>query len=238
MFYTQPWHKCQELRDALKNLSIGEDEYIVTPVSSHKLLGIHVDNTLNWKTHNTHLCSKLRIRLYLFNQVKYLMTLSIRKQYFSGLLQPVMDYGCVIWGDCSRDLLTKVHKMKLYARSIIDIKYKRQSSFVKLFQTLGWMPVDVRINYFTGIQMFNIIHGNAPSYLNEMFKTNSQIHTRNSRNNKSLYLPKYNLITGQRTLKFRGMKLWKIITNKIKKALRVDSFKNKFLACHICIKNM
>ncbi len=73
---------CQNLRDALKNLSVGEDEYIVTPVSSHKLLGIHVDNTLNWKTHIAHLCSKLRSRLYLFNQVKYLMPLSIRKQYF------------------------------------------------------------------------------------------------------------------------------------------------------------
>ncbi len=36
----------QHLCDALKNLSVGEDEYIVTPVSSHKLFGIHVDNTL------------------------------------------------------------------------------------------------------------------------------------------------------------------------------------------------
>ncbi len=35
----------QKLRDALKNISVGEDEYTVTPLSSHKLLGIHVDNT-------------------------------------------------------------------------------------------------------------------------------------------------------------------------------------------------
>ncbi len=95
----------------------------------------------------------------------------------------------------------------MYARSILDIKDKRQSSSVKLFQALEWMPVDVRINYFTGIQMYNIIRGNAPSYLNEMFKTNSQIHTHNTRNNKSLYLPKYNLVTGERIFKYRGIKL-------------------------------
>ncbi len=71
----------------------------------------------------------------------------------------------------------------MYARSIHNIKDKRQSSSVKLFQTLGWMPVDVHINYFTGIQMYNIIHGNAPSYLNEMFKINSQIHMHKTRNN-------------------------------------------------------
>ncbi len=34
---------CQKLRDALKNVSVGEDEYIVTPILSHKLLGILVD---------------------------------------------------------------------------------------------------------------------------------------------------------------------------------------------------
>ncbi len=102
------------------------------------------------------------------------------------------------------DLRIKVHKMmKMYARSILDIKDKWQSSSVKLFQTLGWTPVDVHINYFTGIQMYNIIHGNAPSYLNEMFKNNQQFHTHHYRNNKSLYLPKYNLVTGQRTFKLR-----------------------------------
>ncbi len=175
---------CQKLRNALRYFSVGEDEYIVTPVSSRKLLGIHVDNTL-----------KLQSRLYLFNHVKYLMPLSIRKQYVSGLVQPVLDYGCVIWGNCNRYLHIKVHKMmNMYARSILDVKDKRQSSSLKLFQTLGWMPV--HIDYFTEIQMYNSSHGHAPSYLNEMFKTNSQCHMHNTRNNKSLYLPKYNLVTG------------------------------------------
>ncbi len=118
--------------------------------------------------------------------------------------------------------------MKMYARSILDIKDKRQSSPVKLFQTLGWMPADVHIHYFTGIQMYNIIHGNAPSYLNEMFKTNSQIHTHNTRNNKPLYFPKYNLVTGQRIFKFRGIKLGENLTNNIKESLSLDSFKSKF----------
>ncbi len=42
-----------------------------------------------------------------------------------------------------------------------------------------------------------IIHGNAPSYLNEVFKTNSQIHVQNTKNNKYVYLPKFNLVTRQ-----------------------------------------
>ena len=39
----------------------------MTPVKTNKLLGLHVDNNLSWNVHVTKLCSKLRIRMYLFN---------------------------------------------------------------------------------------------------------------------------------------------------------------------------
>ncbi len=59
-------------------------------------------------------------------------------------------------------------------------------------------------------------------------KIYSQLHTHNTRNNKSLYLPKFNLLTGQRMFKFRGIKLWENLTNNIKESLSLDSFKSNF----------
>ncbi len=50
----------QKLLNALLDVSVGEDEYIMPAVSSHKLHGIHVDKTPSWKTHITHLCPKLQ----------------------------------------------------------------------------------------------------------------------------------------------------------------------------------
>ncbi len=38
----------------------------------------------------------------------------------------------------------------------------------------------------------------------------------------------YNLVTRQRIFKFRGIKLWKNLTNNIKESQNVDSFKSKF----------
>ncbi len=51
------------------DLSVGENEYIIKPVNMHKLLGLHIDNTLSWTTHVNHLCSKLYSSLYLFNKI-------------------------------------------------------------------------------------------------------------------------------------------------------------------------
>ncbi len=53
------------------------------------------------------------------------------------------------------------------------------------------------VNYFTDIQMYTIVHDNAPSKPNEMFKTNSHLHTYNTRKNKFLYFPKYNRVAEQ-----------------------------------------
>ncbi len=41
-------------------------------------------------------------------------------------------------------------------------------------------------------------------------------------------MPKYNLVTWQRTFKFRGIKLWENLANNIKETLSVDSFKSKY----------
>ena len=80
--------------------------------------------------------------MYLFNQVKRLMPLHARKLYFTGMVQPIIDYGCVIWGSCGQSLFMNVHKiMKQYARILLKVKDKRQVSTVTLFYNLGWLPI-------------------------------------------------------------------------------------------------
>ncbi len=63
------------------------------------------------------------------------------------------------------------------------------------------------------------------------------MYTQNTRNNKSMYLPKYNLLTGQRTFKFRGIKLCENLSNNIKESLNIDSF-DLLSTCYIFIKNI
>ena len=79
-----------------KGRHVSYNNCVVTPVKTHKLLGLHVDSNLSWTVHVTKLCSKLRSRISLFNQVKRLMPLHARKLYFTGMVEPTIDYGCMI----------------------------------------------------------------------------------------------------------------------------------------------
>ena len=72
---------------------------------------------------------------------------------------------------------------KRYARSPLEVKYYKQSSTVLLFKQLGWLPINKRINYFKLLQMHNVIHGSALTYLKDLFKTVDEIHNYNTRSN-------------------------------------------------------
>ena len=134
----------------------------------------------------TKLCSKLRSRMYLFNQVKRLML------YFTEVVQPIIDYGCVIWGSCGQSLLMNAHKMmKQYARIILNVKDKRRVLTVTLFCNL--LQIDVRLRYFTAIVMYNIIHGFATAYITYIFLLNNSVHDHHTRGCTNIHVRKYNL---------------------------------------------
>ncbi len=52
-------------------------------------------------------------------------------------------------------LLLRAHKaIKMCARSIYDVYDYREVSSVSLFEKLDWLPIDLCIKYFEGIQVY------------------------------------------------------------------------------------
>ena len=219
----------QRLRTMTEEFSVGEGEFKVTKVDTHKLLGIHIDNHLTWDTHVSKVCSKVSSRLYILNKTKYLLPLKARTDFFNGLIQPLIDYGCVVWGNCARKSLTKIHRlMKKCARSILDV-YDTDTPTVTLFKELNWVPVDVRIKYFEGIQVYNIIHGNCPRYLRDSVDiVNHGANTRNTVKD-TLIVPQVKLVTGQRSFRYRAALLWNQLDSNVKQAQNVSIFKDRFM---------
>ncbi len=44
----------KRLKNALKDFSVGENEYKIKPVNIQKLLGLHIEKPLIWTTHINH----------------------------------------------------------------------------------------------------------------------------------------------------------------------------------------
>ncbi len=110
---------------------------------------------------------------------------------------------------------------------MMDIRDKRLIPTIELFKNLDIIPIDIRIKYFTGIQMYNILHGNTLSYLCKLFSVIDIIHNHNTRNSHSLYIPKYKLATGHITFKYRGTQVWLSLNISVKQATNLECFKRR-----------
>ena len=70
------------------------DEEIET-VQQYTHLGVIFTGT----AHIDHLCAKVNKRLGLLKRIKHLLPRYARVLYYNSLVQPLFDYGDLVWGD-------------------------------------------------------------------------------------------------------------------------------------------
>ena len=137
-------------------------------VESDKLLGVHIDTSLNFNKHVDTVCKSISSKLALLRRIKRYLPTEYRKLFYNAYILPSLDYCLTIWGNTSKTQVERLHKLKkCAARIILDASPYAPSQ--PLFTELNWLNIYERIEYNKGILMFKILHGSAPSYLRNLF---------------------------------------------------------------------
>ena len=71
------------------------------PTKSFKLVGVHLDDSLNWNEHANHVRSKLAKTNYGLARAKRCLPPHIKKLVYNSLFRCHLEYCLPIWGDCS-----------------------------------------------------------------------------------------------------------------------------------------
>ena len=134
--------------------------------SCEKLLGVMIDNNLNWGSQIDQICSKISSRIYLLLKIKKILNTESRKLFYTGYILPLIDYCCIVWGSCNTDSINRLQKLqKRAARIVLDAEQLAPS--IPLFKKLGWMKIEHRILYHKCLLIFKCLRKEAPSYLSE-----------------------------------------------------------------------
>ena len=92
-------------------------------------------------------------------------------------------------------------------------------------EELEWLPIKDLLLYRDTIMTYKCIHGMAPYYLTSKFCNRASIHGRKTRNCDQLQIPLYTSAAGQRSLKFRGAKIWNSLDTDLKEHKSLKNFK-------------
>ena len=200
----------------------------VENVTCFKYLGVQIDVNLKWKEQINNICRKVCTSLAVMRRVKPFVPRSSLITIYNTMVLPHFDYAITIWSSCSVINLNKLQKLQNTAmRIILSVPYRTHIN--DMLRTLGFMNIRDRIIYLTGCMMYKVKNEIAPSYLNELFRPVSTIHSVNTRGsvNGDLYVPKCNTNYGKSSFQYKGSVLWNVISKDIRQVNSLMQFKNK-----------
>lgn len=104
----------------------------VQQLTSFKLLGIHIDMSLDWKSHVTAVCSKCASKCFALKRLRQITSINTIKTYYFANMESHIRYGILFWGNSTT--ANRVFLLQKRAiRNMFGLGYREscKSTFIK-----------------------------------------------------------------------------------------------------------
>ena len=218
----------KKIRGSTINVKIGDT--VINSTQNAKLLGLHIDPYLKWDKQVEYILKVIAPKIGLLQRISQVLPHNLLCTVYDTIIQPHFDYAISIWGKCSKERISVVQRLQNRAARAITKNYDYTIPSSKIIQKLGWMNIDQRYQYFTGILMFKSLNNLAPLPLQNLFSHVCTKHSYNTRNasDDALSLPKCHLECYKQSLEYAGADLWNKIPISIRNSFTLSSFKRHF----------
>ena len=218
-----------------KNVIHDEKLYVngkeINQVSHTKFLGVIIDDKLSWDYHIKHIRNKIVKGIGIVSKAKKYLNKSCLRTLYSSIIYPYLTYCIEVWGSATQSRLNPLFILQKKAIRIISQSGYRDHT-APLFKKLHLLNLKNIYFYQIGIFMFKFHHGILPPIFNDMFQTNTNIHSYSTRQRNQLHVPvaKYKCL--QLSVRFKGVSIWNTIRSKLDIYCSIHSYKSslrKFL---------
>ena len=194
-------------------------------VVKHKVRGVHIDESLNWRPHINATSKKISAGLAILKRVSPTISFDTRMNMYNALVAPYFDYCSTVWGNIGKGLSDKIQKLQNRAARILTFSnYETRSS--TLLDELGWESLENKRLKQLAVIMYKIHNNLSPLYLKRIFTNTSTVHTRNLRNSEiNYYVSRPRTEYAKGSLHYRGCVLWNKIPSEIRHLPSLKLFK-------------
>ena len=201
-------------------LQLDRENEIVKKVKNTKVLGVQLDENLNWEKHIDYISSKVSSGIGAIKRLREFVDQSTLVKVYNALIQPYFDYCSEVWDCFNKGLSDRLQKFQnRAARLIMGLKNEHGQSAIAL-KSLGWMTLEERRAQLKAKLVFKTVNGLAPQSqrLCDIFKNVDEIHNYNLRGSATkLYIPKPKTEFLKNSFGYSGAKLWNQIPKEIRK---------------------
>ena len=191
--------------------------------SSHKLLGVTIDNKLSFEKHITELCKKASQKLHALARIASYMQEGQKRQIMKAFISAQFSYCPIVWMFHSKKLNHRINNIHERALRIVYDDYV--SSFTQLLSKDHSVTIHVRNIQALAIELYKVTKGLSPLIMSEVFilKEEQKYPTSNIFKTRNMHTTAF----GLQSLSYLGPKIWNLIPTDLKTLDSYELFKRK-----------
>ena len=214
---------------------IGSKEIKVA--SQVKLLGVEVDNKVNFEQHIIHTFKSAANALI---RLKSFLGLQERKVLVNSFVLPIFNYCTLVWMFASSKSLTEIEN--LHERAMRFMLDDYSSSYERILEKSGKFFMDFKRKHQLCTEIYKTLNNLNPSFMKEIFELRLGSRPVREQYKLNLNIPRKKWVAfGTKSLESLGPKIWNNMPHHLKFAKNLTIFKNLIkklngssCSCNVC----
>ena len=197
--------------------------------NSYKYLGVFIDRKLNWKSHIEYICKKISKACGALAKLRHCVSTNTLIEVHHALIHSYLRYGVVVWGKASKTALKPLNTVVNRALKIMTFLPFGRVDMKPVYECLKILNVEKVCLLETSKFLFKSNNDILPTVIGNYFevRNNSGVPGLRPRNDVSPEIVS-RLISSEKSIQHRGIKVWGSIPDEIKQSESLILFKKKY----------
>lgn len=205
-----------------EQLELNVNGTAIKSYNSIKLLGVNIDDNLNFSDHISNICKKSSQRVGVINRLRKLIPAKAKLQLFKASILPYLTYCSIVWNCCKASDSRKLERVQ--ERALRAVYCDSISTYSDLLKRANLKTLRNRRLHDIAVLMFKVKNDLCPNNIKNLFVINNNKY--NLRNNDFI-IPRVSTTRyGKHSLRYLGPVIWSKLDGKIRALRTLQEFKN------------
>ena len=196
---------------------------VIPSSQSINILGLEIDNKLNFKLHTDEICNQAAKQINALKRIKQHLDKQCKMLIYNSYICSIFDYCAAVWVFTNKTHFEKIEKTN--KRALRFVTNKGHLNYEEICNQEEQLNIRKKCLKTIAIIIYKVRRGIAPSFLHDLVTVLNSSY--DMRDNERCTVPEYSTVKyGKNSLRYFGAKIWNTLPNPIKNSPSLNTFKS------------